>query len=93
MNTAYIILGVVFLLWIAGSLYRRQKNRNKVISVVESNCSGCLRCVKRCTHHVLEMKENETGKRATVKHPDRCTACGDCLGKCRFRALRLIERV
>jgi ferredoxin len=27
-----------------------------------------------------------------VKYPDRCTACGDCLAKCKFNALKLIER-
>jgi NAD-dependent dihydropyrimidine dehydrogenase PreA subunit len=27
-----------------------------------------------------------------VIHPDRCTACGDCLDKCKFNALKLIER-
>jgi NAD-dependent dihydropyrimidine dehydrogenase PreA subunit len=27
-----------------------------------------------------------------VGHPEWCTACGDCLGKCKFNALNLIER-
>jgi NAD-dependent dihydropyrimidine dehydrogenase PreA subunit len=27
-----------------------------------------------------------------VKHPEHCTACGDCLSKCKFNALKLIER-
>jgi NAD-dependent dihydropyrimidine dehydrogenase PreA subunit len=42
---------------------------------------------------VLEMTEDETGIHAEVKYPDRCTACGDCLGRCKFKALKLIERV
>jgi NAD-dependent dihydropyrimidine dehydrogenase PreA subunit len=41
---------------------------------------------------VLEVVEDETGKRATVKYSDKCTACGDCLPKCKFNALKLIER-
>jgi ferredoxin len=40
----------------------------------------------------LEVVEDETGKHAAVKCPDKCTACGDCLGKCRFNALKLVER-
>jgi NAD-dependent dihydropyrimidine dehydrogenase PreA subunit len=61
--------------------------------VDENNCSGCGRCVKRCSHHVLEMVEDETGLHAAVKYPDRCTACGDCLDKCKFNALNLVKRL
>ncbi|MDR2805696.1 MAG: 4Fe-4S dicluster domain-containing protein [Dysgonamonadaceae bacterium] len=92
MNVAYICVGVVLLLWALGGLYRRRKNRNKVICVVESNCTGCGRCVKRCSHNVLETVKDEKGIHVAVKYPDRCTACGDCLGKCKFNALKLIER-
>jgi NAD-dependent dihydropyrimidine dehydrogenase PreA subunit len=42
---------------------------------------------------VLEVTEDETGKRAVVKYPDQCTACGDCPPTCKFKALTLIERV
>jgi NAD-dependent dihydropyrimidine dehydrogenase PreA subunit len=60
---------------------------------VESNCTGCRRCVKRCSRHVLEMVEDGTGIHAAVKYPDKCTACENCLDKCKFNALKLIERV
>ncbi|MDR1343618.1 MAG: 4Fe-4S dicluster domain-containing protein [Prevotellaceae bacterium] len=92
MNVVYIAIGAVLLLWIAFNLHRRRKNRNKIICVVASSCTGCRRCVKRCQRHVLEVVEDEAGKHAAVKHPDKCTACGDCLGKCKFGALKLIER-
>jgi ferredoxin len=92
MNTVYLCAGIVLLLWISGNLYRRQKNRNKVIAIVESNCTGCGCCIKRCSHRALETVEKSTGIYAAVKYPDRCTACGDCLVKCRFNALRLVER-
>jgi NAD-dependent dihydropyrimidine dehydrogenase PreA subunit len=92
MKTGYIITVGILILWILGYLYRRHKNRNKVISVDKNSCTGCRRCIKRCQRHVLEAVEDETGKRATVKYPDKCTACGDCLGKCKFSALKLIER-
>jgi ferredoxin len=93
MNVAYVGMVVGILLWIAGNLYRKHKNRSKVIYVDKNSCTGCWRCVKRCSRRVLETVEDETGARAAVRDPNRCTACGDCLGKCRFNALRLIERV
>jgi ferredoxin len=27
-----------------------------------------------------------------VKNPDNCTACGDCLSVCKFKALEIVER-
>jgi ferredoxin len=89
----YIGLGIVIFLWISFHLYRKYKNKNKIICVVESNCGGCQRCVKRCSHHVLEMVEDKTGIHATVKYPNKCSACGDCMGKCKFNALKLIEQI
>jgi ferredoxin len=59
---------------------------------VESNCTGCGRCVRRCSRHVLETVRNDTGMHAVVRYPDRCTACGDCIAKCKFNALKLVER-
>jgi ferredoxin len=41
----------------------------------------------------LEMVRNETGAHVAVKYPGKCTACGDCSGKCKFDALKLIERI
>ena len=92
MNVIYIGMGALLLLWILSNLHRRQKNRNRVISVVENNCTGCGRCVKRCSRRVLEMVRNET-THVAVKYPDKCTACGDCLGRCKFNALKLVERL
>jgi NAD-dependent dihydropyrimidine dehydrogenase PreA subunit len=92
MNAVYIGIGIAILLWISFNLHRKRKRRNKVIHVVENNCTGCRRCVKRCQHHVLEMSGTETKIYAAVKYPDMCTACGDCLDKCRSNALNLIER-
>jgi NAD-dependent dihydropyrimidine dehydrogenase PreA subunit len=41
----------------------------------------------------LEMVKDETGRHAVVRYLDKCTACGDCLVKCKFNALKLVERV
>jgi NAD-dependent dihydropyrimidine dehydrogenase PreA subunit len=92
MNILYPTAVILLLLWIFGYLRHRRRNRNKVIHVVEHNCTGCGRCVKRCSHGVLALEKNATGTLVTVKYPDRCTVCGDCLGKCKFDALKLIER-
>ena len=54
MNVVYVGVGTLLLLWILCNLRRRRKNRNSVISVVENNCTGCERCVKRCSRRVLE---------------------------------------
>jgi ferredoxin len=93
MNVVYIGVGIVFVLLIAGKLHRRKKSRNKVIHVVESHCTGCQRCVKRCSRRVLEMLKTETRMYAVVKNSDKCTACGDCMEKCKFDALELIDRI
>jgi ferredoxin len=93
MNVVYISLGIWVLLLISVKLYQNKKRGNKVICVVESNCTGCRRCIKRCSRRVLETSNNETGIHAIVKYPGKCTACGDCLGKCKFNALKLIERI
>jgi NAD-dependent dihydropyrimidine dehydrogenase PreA subunit len=41
---------------------------------------------------VLEAVKEEADMRVVVKHPEQCTACGDCLRICRFGALELVER-
>jgi ferredoxin len=92
MSIVYWTIGTVLLLWLAGGIYRRRQRRNKTIRVVKERCTGCRRCVKRCSHHVLEAVKTNAGTYVVVKNPDRCTACGDCIGKCRFNALELVER-
>jgi NAD-dependent dihydropyrimidine dehydrogenase PreA subunit len=41
----------------------------------------------------LEIVVDENGKRVMVKRPDKCTACGDCIAKCKFNALEMVERI
>jgi NAD-dependent dihydropyrimidine dehydrogenase PreA subunit len=90
MNIVYIILGIVFLLWIAGGTYRHIKGKNKIIHIVESNCTGCQRCIKRCPHKVFEALKEERKVRVVVKNPDRCSCCGNCIDVCKFNALELV---
>jgi NAD-dependent dihydropyrimidine dehydrogenase PreA subunit len=93
MNIIYWIIGAVVLLWIAGGIHRHKRGRNSIIRVIEENCTGCGRCVKRCSRRVLEIIVDENGKHVAVKNPDKCTACGDCIPKCKFNALEMIERI
>jgi Na+-translocating ferredoxin:NAD+ oxidoreductase RNF subunit RnfB len=93
MNTVYISTGILILLLVFFNLYHWWKNRNKIICVNESDCAGCRCCIKRCSRHVLEMVEDEIGIHAKVQYPDKCTACGNCLGKCKFNALKLVKRI
>ncbi|MDR1919922.1 MAG: 4Fe-4S binding protein [Tannerellaceae bacterium] len=93
MNIVYVCLGILLALWIVGNLHRRARGKDRLIRVVEERCSGCGRCVKRCSKGVLGMVEGEGGRMcAAVKRPERCTACGDCRGKCRFEALEWVQR-
>jgi NAD-dependent dihydropyrimidine dehydrogenase PreA subunit len=41
----------------------------------------------------LEAVRHEAGVDVVVKYPFKCTACGDCLSRCKFNALKLVERV
>jgi NAD-dependent dihydropyrimidine dehydrogenase PreA subunit len=93
MNVVYIGIGIMFLLWGTGVLYRGRKNGKKVVCIVESRCTGCRRCVGRCSRRVFETVKNGTEIYVEVKYPDKCTACGDCLAKCKFNALKLIDRI
>lgn len=38
------------------------------------------------------MENDSTGGHIAIKHPERCTACGDCVTACKFNALELINR-
>jgi NAD-dependent dihydropyrimidine dehydrogenase PreA subunit len=92
MNVVYYIGGALLALWFFGGMYRHKKGRNKIIHVVEDNCTGCRRCLKRCRHHVLDTVSDEKGAPVYVKNPAHCTACGDCLSGCKFKALVLMEK-
>jgi NAD-dependent dihydropyrimidine dehydrogenase PreA subunit len=92
MNTVYIVAGTILVLWTIGGVHRHRRGKNKVVHVVENNCTGCKRCLKWCKHKVLEMVSDENGTRIAVKYPDKCTACGDCIGVCKFNALEMVKR-
>jgi NAD-dependent dihydropyrimidine dehydrogenase PreA subunit len=91
----YYIVGAIIVFWLIGGLYRHLRGRNKVIHAVEGKCTGCKRCLtnmRKCKHNVLELVSDENGTHIVVQYPDKCTACGDCVGICKFHALELIQK-
>ncbi len=92
MNILYIVLASLFLFFILGHVTRCKRARNKVIHIVDDNCARCRCCLKKCHRGVLEMVADGEGGHITVKSPERCTACGDCVAACKFNALELIDR-
>ena len=91
MNTV-LILTSLFLLIVLSSLYRSKRAKNKVVRVIDGNCTGCRRCMKRCRHKALDIVKDETSVRIVVKYPGKCNACGNCVAACKFNALELVSR-
>lgn len=87
-----LILASLLLLIVFSSLHRGKRAKNKVIHVIDSNCTGCRRCMKSCRHNALEIVNDEARVCIIVKYPGKCTACGNCVAACKFNALELINR-
>jgi NAD-dependent dihydropyrimidine dehydrogenase PreA subunit len=95
MNTALYIGGAIVALWLVGGFFRNKREKNKVVRVVEGKCTGCMRCLtnmRKCKYNVLDLVNDENGKRIVVKYPNKCTACGDCVSICKFNALEVAVR-
>ncbi|MDR3198076.1 MAG: 4Fe-4S dicluster domain-containing protein [Planctomycetaceae bacterium] len=92
MNAALYIGGVIIVLWFTGGIYRHVRRRGKIIHVIDDNCTGCKRCLKMCRRNVLASASEENSSHIVVKNHLRCSSCGDCVGACKFKALKLIEK-
>jgi NAD-dependent dihydropyrimidine dehydrogenase PreA subunit len=90
--TKYIIIAVSLLLIIVLGYFRNKRAKSKIISVINENCTGCQRCMKRCRHKALEMTNGDNGKYVVLKYPEKCTACRDCILVCKSNALELVNR-
>lgn len=87
----YIIIAGLVLLIIILSYFRNKQAKNKVARVIDNNCTGCQRCLRKCRHKALEITSN--GREShVVLNPDKCTACKDCILVCKFNALELVNR-
>ena len=91
MKTLYIVLASLLLFFVLG--YSRNKRaKKKVVRIIDNNCTGCRRCIKKCRHKALDTVNDETEQHIAVKYPEKCTACGDCVAACKFNALELVDR-
>ena len=92
MNVVWYIGGTIVALWVISSVFRQKQRKNKIIHIVDDNCTGCQRCLKKCRHRVLDKTTDKKEAHVFVKNPTYCTACGDCLSACKFKALELITK-
>ncbi|MDR0748385.1 MAG: 4Fe-4S binding protein [Tannerellaceae bacterium] len=90
--TNYIIIASSLSLILVLCYFRNKRAKRKVIRVIDDNCTGCRRCIKRCRHKVLEITGGEESHLVAVKYPEKCTACRDCILVCKFNALELVRR-
>jgi ferredoxin len=89
MNTLYIVLASLLLLFVLAQLYRSKRAKNRALHIIYANCTGCRRCSKKCRHKALAMVTDETGLHVEMQYPEKCTACGDCIAACKFKALEM----
>lgn len=92
MNTFIIILVALALLYSIGIISRNRRAKNKIVNVIEENCTGCQNCIKKCRHKALEITNDENGRYVVLKFPEKCTACQNCIKTCKFKALKLTNR-
>ena len=93
MNTFIIVLSILILLYIVGIISKKKRAKAKVISIIEDNCTGCQRCIKKCRRKALEVLNDDNGRHVVLKYPERCTACRDCVIACKFNAMKLVDRI
>ncbi len=92
MNLFLIVASLLLLIIIPVHFSRNKRAKNKVVYVIDNNCTGCQRCVKRCRRKALDITNDKSGLHVALKHPEKCTACGDCVAVCKFKALELTYR-
>ena len=93
MNIQYIIVLACLLLFFILGYFRNERAKKKVVRVIDDNCTGCQRCLKKCRHQALDMiNDDENRKHIVLKYPEKCTACRDCMIVCKFNALELVNR-
>lgn len=69
-------------------------SKNKIIftPVINTQCTGCGKCVQKCRHGVLEMK-NELGRfYARTSQPDNCRGCEKCRQVCPTDAIHILTK-
>jgi NAD-dependent dihydropyrimidine dehydrogenase PreA subunit len=91
MSIALYIAGAIVVLYLINGIYHHIHRRGKIIHVIDDNCTGCKRCLKKCHRNVLASVSEEKGAHIVIKDPLRCSACGGCVSVCKVKALQVIE--
>lgn len=87
MNVFLIVLAALLLIIFIGHMYRRKQAKNRVLLIIEENCTGCQKCAKRCQRTALEVVNKKI-----VLNAEKCTSCGHCVPMCKFSALKIVNR-
>lgn len=72
---------------------RRGKTAVPPVEIIDDKCTGCTKCAQDCPYGALTMlpRSDDSGHQLiAVANPDRCVACGICVGSCDdFYAIRV----
>ncbi len=75
--------------------FERPVHTSNYLVHVESNCSGCGRCVPVCPVKVITLETDQPAGRGTKSariDAQLCLGCGVCVRNCPRDALRMVER-
>lgn len=53
--------------------------------IIKNRCVGCGVCAAQCPNGVIEINNEGT---AEIKHPEKCTKCGNCIKTCGLSAIK-----
>ena len=65
---------------------------------LKNKCTGCYACVNACSHHCIQMREDEDGAVRPVIDESKCVGCKLCVSSCpnnvelEFRRFRIFQR-
>lgn len=75
----------VFTVGLFGIPWMPPKSCGRAAEVFLDHCNGCERCVADCPYNAITVEPRSDGAPFRVEvavNPDRCVACGICMGAC-----------
>ncbi|RMF50249.1 MAG: hydrogenase iron-sulfur subunit [Anaerolineae bacterium] len=85
-----LVAGILTLLAVLPRFFQRSVPRPVVLDLAA--CDGCTLCARDCPYNAIKMAPRTDGARHKFQaevNPDRCVACGICVGSCPEGALSL----
>lgn len=69
---------------LAASVMPRSPRQNKgyTVSVNESRCRGCGRCIQACPYQAISFRKNDLGGSHALVDEALCKGCGNCISVC-----------